>query len=298
MSGRSGDQADGETSGTSRESRDGESESPRPAAQDDASDFTQQTIEPDAQQHRQTDAQIFTPEPLVSFNRVSYQSPGAYTTPLLENLNFELHQGHSLVLTGPAGNGKSAAIALVMGGTRPTNGELRVLGLRPRLLPSDQLDAMRARIGYVPQHGGLLSNLSLADNISLPLRYHRSAGDAEVKDALERMQELLGIDEIPTIASALASLRLRRLAALARALILEPKLLVVDEPARDLAGMAKHEIWHLIARIQAARQLTVLACTSDAETAYLLGGQVLSLPSRHAARASIASVTGTFMGRL
>ncbi|MBA2480398.1 MAG: ATP-binding cassette domain-containing protein [Planctomycetes bacterium] len=217
---------------------------------------------------------------LVSFSKVELQNPG-FAGPLLENLTFTLHRGQSLVLTGPAGNGKSAAISLVMGGAKATAGRVAVFGRHPHLLDGDDLDAMRARIGYVPQNGGLLSNLLLADNVTLPLRYHRGADDASVRTALSSVQALLGIEDLPAITSALAPLRLRRLAALARAIILEPELLVVDEPARDLAGFAKVDFWKLLARLQADRGIAILAATSDAETAYALGGQVVSLPGRH-----------------
>jgi phospholipid/cholesterol/gamma-HCH transport system ATP-binding protein len=219
-------------------------------------------------------------EPLVSFVKVGLQSPG-FSGPLLDNVSFSLHAAQSLVLTGPAGNGKSAAIAMVLGGMRPTGGLVAVYGRHPHLLDADALDAMRARIGYVPQNGGLLSNLQLTDNITLPLRYHRGADDASVRSALSSVQALLGIEDLPAIQSALAPLRLRRLAALARALILQPSLLVVDEPARDLAGFAKVDFWKLLSRIQGERGIAILAATSDAETAYALGGQVVSLPGRH-----------------
>jgi phospholipid/cholesterol/gamma-HCH transport system ATP-binding protein len=219
-------------------------------------------------------------EPVVSFEDVSYRSAD-FDAPLLENLSARIGEGESLVLAGPAHNGKSTALAMVMGGAWPSSGEVRVLGLRPRLLPEDQLDELRSRIGYVPQQGGLLSNLSLIDNVSLPLRYHRDPSDDEVRAALERVQRLLGVRELPTIPAALAPLRLRRVAAIARALILEPRLLVLDEPARGLAGWEKRELWGLLAAVQAALGVAVLAATSDSETAYLLGGQVQSLPARH-----------------
>jgi phospholipid/cholesterol/gamma-HCH transport system ATP-binding protein len=218
-------------------------------------------------------------EPLVSFEDVSFRSDG-FDEPLLEHLTAQIHEGDSLVLAGPAHNGKSTALALVMGGARPSSGEVRTLGLRPRQLPNDQLDELRSRIGYVPQQGGLLSNLSLVDNVSLPLRYHRNAGEDQVRAALDRVQRLLGVRELPTVPTSLAPLRLRRVAAIARALILEPRLLVLDDPARGLAGWEKRELWGLIAAVQAALGIAILAAT-DSETAYLLGGQVQSLPARH-----------------
>ncbi|MBA3708004.1 MAG: ATP-binding cassette domain-containing protein [Planctomycetes bacterium] len=219
-------------------------------------------------------------EPLIAFSKVEVSSPG-FNGPLLEHVSFTLHAGQSLVLSGPAGNGKSTAIGLVMGGGKPTAGLVSVFGRHPHLLDADDLDAMRARIGYVPQNGGLLSNLLLTENISLPLRYHRAADDATVRTALSRVQTLLGIEDLPAIPSAIANLRLRRLAALAKALILEPRLLILDEPTRDLAGFAKLDFWKLLSGLQTSHGIAILAATSDAETAYALGGQVISLPARH-----------------
>jgi phospholipid/cholesterol/gamma-HCH transport system ATP-binding protein len=229
--------------------------------------------------------------PLVEFIRAGVRSPG-HADPLLDDLHGELANGASLVLTGPAGNGKSTALALVMGGVRPTSGEVRVLGRRPWSLPPNELDALRAQVGYVPQRGGLLSNLTLADNVSLPLRYHHGSDEATVRIALERVRQLLGIGELPEVPASLAPLRLRRLAALARALVLEPRLLVLDEPARDLAGMAKRELWALIGTLRERIGIAVLAATSDAEAAYALGGRVISLPARQVAHDSTRTVMG------
>lgn len=220
---------------------------------------------------------------LVRFDDVGLHSPG-HEEPLLQGLTFSLDEGAALTLTGAAGNGKSTALAMVVGGATPTAGEVRVLGERPARLTPEGLDGLRARIGYVPQRGGLLSNLSLLDNVALPLRYHRSAGDDEVRAGLARVQEALGIEPLPALPAALAPLKLRLLAAVARALILQPRVLILDEPARDLAGLAEQDLWRLLAGLRERLGIAILAATGNAESAYLLGGSVIALPARRRAQ--------------
>ena len=201
---------------------------------------------------------------------------------LAEPLDAVLPAGAALVFTGPPGNGKSTALALVMGGVAPSAGTVRVFGHEPTRLRAAQLTALRTRIGYVPQRGALLSNLSLADNITLPLRWHRKADDEQASAALVRVRERLELDEIPAMAAGMAPPAWRRLAGLARALIADPELLVLDEPAPELVGSARAQWWKLIGSLVRGegadgRGLSVLAATVDHDMARLVGGQVVAL---------------------
>jgi phospholipid/cholesterol/gamma-HCH transport system ATP-binding protein len=204
---------------------------------------------------------------------------GGQGAALAEPLDAVLPVGAALVFTGPPGNGKSTALALAMGGLAPSAGSVKVFGQEPARLRPSALAKLRARIGYVPQRGALLSNLSLADNITLPLRWHRAVDDVTAAAALVRVRDRLELDEIPALPAGVATAAWRRLAALARALIAEPELLVLDEPAPELVGGARAQWWRLIGTFarREAPALSVLAATVDHDAARLVGGQVVAL---------------------
>jgi ABC-type transporter Mla maintaining outer membrane lipid asymmetry ATPase subunit MlaF len=199
---------------------------------------------------------------------------------LFAGIDFAVAAGESLLLAGTASSGKSAALALCLGGVAPAAGTVEVLGLRPAELPPPELDRLRMRIGYVPQRGGLLSNLSLRDNIALPLRYHHDANPAVAEAAIERVHTLLDVELLPAVMPADAPLLMRQVAAIARALVLGPELLLVDEPGSGLDEANAEELWRLLWRVQSETGIAILATAADAAAARPLTDRVLHLAGR------------------
>ncbi len=164
----------------------------------------------------------------------------------------------------------------------PTTGRVEVFGFEPAKLEPRGLDQLRLRVGYVPQRGGLLSNLNLRDNIALPLRYHRGADEATAAAEVERVHALLGIEPIPAMMPADAPLLMRQVAAIARALVLGPKLLLVDEPGSGHDEATAEELWRLLWRVQSETGVAILATTADARGALALTDRVVHLADRRA----------------
>ena len=220
--------------------------------------------------------------PVLEFVEVFYHDP-LHAEPLLERIDFAIAPGEAVALTGPAGSGKSTALRLALGACQAGNGEVLVLGHHPAVLSQSELVNLRTRIGYVAQHGTLLSNLSLLDNLALPLLYHRNASPAEAHTAMAAACELvdLELDDLPRVQPAIASLEMRQLVALAKALVLEPAILLVDEPTAGLAGNAAREFWRLLAQVRARRDIAVLIALNDAATGRTVADRVIALPPRH-----------------
>ena len=228
-------------------------------------------------------------DPAVQFTAVGWDAPDNGG---VQGVHFTVPRGGALVLVGGGSSGKTTALALCLGGRRADAGSVTVLGWNPAALNDAELEALRARIGYVPQRGGLLANLTLHENIALPAAYHRRLEQAEAEAEVERVHRLMGIDSLPAVLPGDAPRQLRQVAAIARALVLQPELLLVDEPGVGLDESAAEELWRLLWRIQTETGTTVVATTTDARLALPLTDQVFRLPDSRRLTFTVIPVTG------
>ncbi len=203
-----------------------------------------------------------------------------FDEPLFTGLGFTLAAGEAVTMVGPPGSGKSSLVSLILGNRRPVAGTVLVHGADPAGLAGEALARFRRGIGCVPQRGGLLSNLTLADNILLPLRYHRDASAADSAEALRRLFRLFELEDPPAVQAAHASATWRWIACLARALILEPELIIVDDLGEELDALDREDLWRLLWRVRIERGLTVLATSSDRNAARTLSDRIYDLPGR------------------
>ncbi len=192
--------------------------------------------------------------PVLSMREVSWAPPDR-EQPVFTGLDLDLMPGDVAVLTSGLGGGKSSALRLAVGLEQPSSGLVQVCGAPP--------EVMRERIGYVGGEGALLANLSLWDNLVLPLRWLRDPSSAAVERRAREVLDLFGIEVLPAVTPAYAPTNLRRLVALARALILEPRLLVLDEPAAEFDSESAEEVWSHLADIASAQAVAVLAAATE-----------------------------------
>jgi ABC-type transporter Mla maintaining outer membrane lipid asymmetry ATPase subunit MlaF len=199
--------------------------------------------------------------------------------------------GEFLVMTGPTRSGKSLLLELCAGLVPPRTGHVSVFGADWADLPDSAQNAMRLRIGIVLQQPGLLSNMTVYNNVALPLRYHRaSAGEAERHAIVMARLEGLGLREVADRFPAQLTQGEARCAAIARAMILEPDLLLLDDVAAGFdAGMMAHLQAYLNA-CRRSKELTILATfrmpsplLEHADRVVLLrGGRIDAVGSREA----------------
>ncbi len=201
---------------------------------------------------------------LLRFNDVGLHPAGA-DGPTLEHLSFDLAEGDALILTGPPACGKSAALDLACGVRGATSGHV---------------ERLATNIGWLPQTGALVSNLTLWDNVALPLRWHRAATNQEVQRAITDLCEVMECDPPPRIPAAAALTEHRAVAAVARALILRPPLLIADEPGGELGTDGRDDLWRMLWRVQASWGTAILAATTDPGPAQALTDRRLDLPGR------------------
>ena len=198
----------------------------------------------------------------IELDEVRYDAEDVTGQPAL-SLSLSVDAGDSVALLGSARCGKGLVVRLCAGLLVPEEGTVRVLGHDPAAPGDDQVVEFRLRVGVVLQLPGLLSNMTVFNNVALPLRYHSGRDDREIEAMVMPLLTRLGLastrDRFP---SALV-LGEAKVVALARALVMEPEVLLLEEPAAGLDAESSAGVAAVLQEERARRPLTVLATLSQ-----------------------------------
>ena len=187
-----------------------------------------------------------------------------------DGVSFSVGRGTLVALIGGSGTGKSVLLREMIGLHRPTAGRVRLLGTDMWRASSHELDAVRQRFGMMFQDGALFSSLTVAQNVAVPLREHTSLSSQTINAlvALRLLQAGLTVDVGPKMPSELSG-GMRKRAAVARAIALEPEVLFLDEPTSGLDPITARAFDHLVRSLVDDLGITVFLVTHDLDT--LLG---------------------------
>ena len=197
---------------------------------------------------------------------------------VLRNISLDLEAGRSLAILGESGCGKTVLLKALIGLVRPTSGEVRFEGRSLAGMGDRELAHLRTRYGFVFQGAALFDSLSIAENVAFPLREHTRLPEAEIRDAVATL-----VDEVGLPRSALAkkpvelSGGMRKRAGIARALALDPQVVLYDEPTTGLDPIMSDVINELILRVRRRPDVTSVVVTHDMRTARKVADRIVML---------------------
>lgn len=198
---------------------------------------------------------------------------------VLRGFNMELRKGENLVVMGKSGSGKSVMIKCLVGLMLPDSGYVEVLGKDIANLDRLALDELRSDIGFLFQGSALYDSMTVRENLEFPMRRHRKKFEG-IQDTLPLVREALenvGLAHTMDLMPEELSGGMKRRVALARAIILKPKLILYDEPTSGLDPITSKEIIELMRSIQKKYGTSALIITHDVDCARVISERMILL---------------------
>lgn len=197
---------------------------------------------------------------------------------VLKGIDFNLFKGENVAVLGKSGSGKSVLIKIIVGLLKPDKGEVLVLGKEVDTLYSNELDALRLRIGFSFQSSALYDSMNVFQNLAFPLTMNmKNLNKNEIREAVEGVLEAVGLkDKLNQMPSDLSGGQRKRI-GIARTLILKPEIMLYDEPTSGLDPITSSEIIDLITEVQVKYNTSSIIITHDLTCAKNTGNRIAML---------------------
>ena len=196
---------------------------------------------------------------------------------VLDGIDLDVRKGETLTVLGRSGSGKSVLLKLIIGLQKPDSGSIRIGEVEVTGIAGDQLNEIRKKIGFLFQYSALYDSLTVEENVAFPLRRHTRMPDHERRDRVRELLARVGMEEASAKMPGDLSGGMKKRVGLARALAMEPELMLMDEPTAGLDPVTAGEIIDLILELQHARNMTSVVVTHEMQTVRAISDRIAML---------------------
>ena len=196
---------------------------------------------------------------------------------ILHGINFEVPAGETLVIMGGSGSGKSTLLRTLVGLEKPSGGEIWMRGKNFAAMSEEDRDELRKKMGMSFQGGALFGSMTVGENVALPLQEHTKLDESTIEIMIRLKLDQVGLSGFENYMPAQLSGGMKKRAAIARALSMDPEILFFDEPSAGLDPIIADGIDDLILKLKKAFRITIVVVTHELASAFLIADRMILL---------------------
>jgi phospholipid/cholesterol/gamma-HCH transport system ATP-binding protein len=220
----------------------------------------------------ETSSPVLQGEAMISLRdlRVSYGE-----REILHGISLDVLRGETMVILGGSGSGKSTLLRTLVGLEKPSSGEIWLRGKNIAAISDEEMDEIRKKIGMSFQGGALFGSMSVGENVALPLREHTKLEDSTIEIIVRLKLDQVGLAGFENYMPSQLSGGMKKRAAVARALAMDPEILFFDEPSAGLDPIIAAGVDELILDLKKAFHMTVVVVTHELASAFLIANRMV-----------------------